>query len=266
MKTIKLIWLNEALGRGVVGGKAYALNKMVQAGFMVPYGFVVPSATYRNMTPRLKRAIYQYFDELNAPFVAVRSSAVNEDGTEDAWAGQLDTFLNCSRDDIIEKVELCWESVHTDRAKSYAQQKGISGSRVAVIVQEMIDSEVSGVAFSAHPVTGNRQQVVVEAGLGLGEAIVSGEITPDTYVISTNDEIAERHIGNQQKMLVRDVDGKTVWKDVEGSLQKLTDEQVTKITHTVKKLEEYFAHPVDVEWAMSNDRLYILQSRPITTL
>lgn len=261
------LWLIDANDVSIVGGKANALGEMLRAGFKVPNGFVLPAAAFNDMTSELEQNLLKLFDELGATFVAVRSSAINEDGLDAAWAGQLDTFLNCSRDELLQMIKRCWESVNTERAKSYAQQKGIESASVAVIVQEMIESEVSGVAFSAHPITGSKEQVVVEAGFGLGEAIVSGQITPDTYIMNKQDgQLLEKHLGAQKRKLVRGADGDNVWKDVvSGDTQKLTEKQMVDICGLARELEDYFKYPIDIEWAIHLDTVYVLQCRPITT-
>ncbi len=129
--------------------------------------------------------IVSAFTALDAPLVAVRSSATAEDGAENAWAGQLDSYLNTTRETLLQNVQRCWASLFTPRAIVYRIEKGLAESHVsvAVVVQKMVTSEVSGIAFSVHPVTEDPNQLIIEAGLGLGEAIVSGSITPDSYVV-----------------------------------------------------------------------------------
>lgn len=129
--------------------------------------------------------------KLGAEFVAVRSSATAEDGAENAWAGQLDSFLNTNEETLLENVKKCWASLFTPRAVFYRFEKGLHDQKisVAVVVQKMVASEKSGIAFSVHPVTEDRNQLIIEAGFGLGEAIVSGQITPDSYVVEKNVEI-----------------------------------------------------------------------------
>jgi pyruvate,water dikinase len=260
--------LVEADSLNLAGGKAYALGKMIRAGFCVPSGFVVSADAFMVMTPQLQDLLLNHFDKLHANFVAVRSSAINEDGTDAAWAGQLDTFLNCNRDNLLQNIQKCWESANSLRAKSYAKQKGLQATKVAVVVQEMIQSEVSGVAFSAHPVTSDHSKVVIEAGFGLGEAIVSGQVTPDTYIVNkATKQIAEKYVAPQKKQLVRNAAGKTIWQDLEiTNAPKLSGEQIAELCSLTVKLETFFKHPVDVEWAINNGNIYILQSRPITTL
>lgn len=269
MKDKTLFKLTDAADASVAGGKASALGAMLRAGFQVPNGFVVSANAFKAMTAELENMLLRAFDDLGASFVAVRSSAVNEDSTDAAWAGQLDTFLSCSRKELLQKVKSCWKSVDTARAQSYALQKGIKSTAVAVLVQEMIDSDVSGIAFSVHPVTGDETHVVIEAGLGLGEAVVSGQITPDTYIVNKrNGQPVEKHVATQRKMLARNADGKNAWQDIgaKGNLQKLTELQIAEVCGLTRKLEAFFNYPIDMEWAIKDNMLYILQCRPITTL
>ncbi len=133
----------------------------------------------------IKKEIEKEFKKLNAKFVAVRSSATAEDGQENAWAGQLDSFLNTTEKDLLKNVKKCWASLFTSRAIFYRFEKKLNKDKisVAVVIQKMINSEKSGIAFSVHPVTEDRNQIIIEAGFGLGESIVSGQITPDSYVV-----------------------------------------------------------------------------------
>ena len=137
------------------------------------------------MPPEIKKEVLSSFKTLGAQFVAVRSSATAEDSSAAAWAGQLDSFLNTTKDDLLDKVKRCWASLFTPRAIFYRFEKkmNLQSVSVAVVVQKMVQSEVSGIAFSVHPVTQDRNQMIIEGGLGLGEAIVSGQITPYSYVI-----------------------------------------------------------------------------------
>src|SRR3989344_3263168 len=136
----------------------------------------------------IKEKIEKSFKKLNSKFVAVRSSATAEDSASAAWAGQLDSFLNTTKNDLLENIKKCWASLFTPRAIFYRFEKKLHKNKisVAVVVQKMVESEVSGIAFSVHPVTQDRNQLIIEAGFGLGEAIVSGQITPDSYVIEKN--------------------------------------------------------------------------------
>ncbi|MBT3539396.1 hypothetical protein HOF40_04185 [Candidatus Parcubacteria bacterium] len=227
----------------------------------------------------LAEEILKSFNELNAEFVAVRSSATAEDGAIASWAGELDTFLNITRDNVVEKVKECWSSLFTPRAIFYRYEKNLNDQNVSVgvVVQKMIQSEVSGVAFTVHPVTEDRDQMIIEAGFGLGEAIVSGQITPDNYVVSKLEmSILDINVGNQSKKLMQNVDdgrdrhAQNVWIDLdesEGGKQKLTGKQTIQVAEMCKRIEAHYGFPCDIEWAIDdNDELYITQSRPITTL
>lgn len=142
------------------------------------------------MPSDIQKEIKKEFERLDAKFVAVRSSATAEDGLEHAWAGQLDSFLNVTEENLTESVQKCWASLFTPRAIFYQFEKGLQNSNisVAVVVQKMVNSEKSGIAFSVHPVTEDENQMIIEAGFGLGEAIVLGQITPDAYVVAKKDD------------------------------------------------------------------------------
>lgn len=193
--------------------------------------------------------IIQEFKNLNTEFIAVRSSATSEDGAENAWAGQLDSFLNTTEENLLEKIQYCWASLFTPRAIFYRFEKGLHTTKisVAVIVQKMIQSEVSGIAFSVHPITENPNQLIIEAGFGLGEAVVSGSVTPDSYVVE-----------KESKEIID--------KNIQKETQCLTDNQILELSGLILKIENHFGFPVDVEWTFQNGEFYIVQSRPITTL
>lgn len=212
------------------------------------------------------------FQILDSEFVAVRSSATAEDGADHAWAGQLDSFLNTTKDTLLEKVQHCWASLFTPRAISYRFEKGLHATKisVAVVVQKMIDSEKSGIAFSVHPITEDRNQIIIEAGFGLGEAIVSGSVTPDSYVIEKDTEmILDVNVNNQKQALYRAQGGGNIWKDLtdsEGQKQVLNGKEILSLSRLIKNIENHYGFPCDIEWAYEARKFYIVQSRPITTL
>lgn len=216
--------------------------------------------------------IISSFEKLNAEFVAVRSSATAEDSVENAWAGQLDSFLNTTQDDLLEKVKKCWASLFTQRAIFYRFEKGLHNTKisVAVVVQKMVNSKMAGIAFSVHPVTQDYNQLIIEAGYGLGEAIVSGQITPDSYVVEKEPRrIIDINIANQSRGLYRVESGGNEWKEIseeEGNKQVLSDEQILKFSDLIIKIENHYGFPCDIEWAFDKDNFYVVQSRPITTL
>ncbi|MFH0970733.1 MAG: PEP/pyruvate-binding domain-containing protein [Candidatus Diapherotrites archaeon] len=220
----------------------------------------------------LQKEILSNFNKLNTPFVAVRSSATAEDSSSAAWAGQLDTFLNTTKEKLLENVKRCWASLFTPRAIFYRFEKGLHGEHisVAVVVQKMVESEVSGIAFSVHPVTQDYNQLIIEAGYGLGEAIVSGQITPDSYVLEKKPfGFLNKNVSEQKRGIFRLENGGNEWKEIDsekGSLQKLDDTQIQELGKLVLKIEAHYGFPVDVEWALEKGIFYITQSRPITTL
>ena len=207
--------------------------------------------------------------KLNAQYVAVRSSATAEDSSVAAWAGQLESYLNTTQENLLDNVKRCWASLFTPRAIFYRFEQNLHEQHisVAVVVQKMVESEVSGIAFSVHPVTQDYNQLIIEAGLGLGEAIVSGQITPDSYVVEKKGwNIIEKNIASQTKALHRSKKDGNEWKNIFGSEQKLSDSQIVGLSKLVVKIEQHYGFPVDVEWAYASGRFYITQSRPITTL
>ncbi|OHB21996.1 MAG: hypothetical protein A2939_00690 [Parcubacteria group bacterium RIFCSPLOWO2_01_FULL_48_18] len=216
--------------------------------------------------------IKKFFKKLGAEYVAVRSSATAEDSASAAWAGQLESYLNTTEENLLENVKKCWASLFTPRAIFYRFEKGLHGQHisVAVVVQKMVESEASGIAFSVHPVTEDYNQLIIEAGFGLGEAIVSGAITPDSYVVEKQPlRIADINVNAQIKALYRNIQGGNTWQalsETEGSKQVLAKGQILNLSELILKIENRYGFPVDVEWALEKGNFYIVQSRPITTL
>lgn len=225
------------------------------------------------MPKDIGQEIKKEFKKLNAEFVAVRSSATAEDSSSATWAGQLDSFLNTTGKTLLKNVQKCWASLFTPRAIFYRFEKSLHNSKisVAVVVQKMVASEVSGITFSVHPVTQDHNQLIIEAGYGLGEAIVSGQITPDSYVIEKNPRrIIDKNISVQERGIYRkQKSGGNEWQNIpqeKGQQQKLTDEQILELSELILKIENHYGFPVDIEWAYENNKFYITQSRPITML
>ncbi|RLI78511.1 phosphoenolpyruvate synthase [Archaeoglobales archaeon] len=203
-------------------------------------------------------------------YVAVRSSATAEDLPDASFAGQQETFLNVKgEDNVVEMVKKCWSSLYTPRAIYYRIQKGFRHEDVsiAVVVQKMVNSEKSGVMFTSHPVTGDKI-AVVEAVFGLGEAIVSGIVTPDTYVYDRVERrLKEVIVGEKRLMIVRQND-KTVEVELGEKAKErvLSDEEIEKLVDIGEIIEEHYGKPQDVEWAIEKGKIYIVQSRPVTTI
>lgn len=266
-----VIPLQEANGSSEVGGKAARLGALMQIGTNVPNGFVVvPDNGTTELDEVDADTLLHYFGNLHVQHVAVRSSTTVEDSDDASWAGQFDTFLFVDRESLIDKVEGCIASVNSTRSTAYAHaMEEHARPSIAVIVQAMVPSDVSGVCFSVHPVTQDANQIVIEAAYGLGEAVVSGEVTPDNYVVSRQPRrIIQKTVASQPRAYAFSETLKhTTWVNVPTpDAQKLTDAQILELAATADSLERHFKHPVDVEWAFYQDKLYILQSRPITTL
>lgn len=220
----------------------------------------------------LAAAITAEFRALGAEYVAVRSSATAEDSAAAAWAGQLDSYLNTTEASLLANVRRCWASLFTPRAVFYRFEKGLRGTRiaVAVVVQKMVESESSGVAFSVHPVTQDRNQAIIEAGYGLGEAIVSGAITPDSYVVEKEPlRLVGKTVSTQTRGIYRCQGGGCEWIELpprKGDQQVLSDAEILELATLVTRIERHYGFPCDIEWAREGGRFYIVQSRPITTL
>lgn len=258
----------------IVGGKGSELINLTSEGFVVPEGFVIGTDAYNQaleISDDLKQQILAAFDELSSDFVAVRSSATAEDGSSAAWAGQLETYLYTTEKTLIENIKKCWQSLQSDRAISYAKQHSVKpgGNKVAVVIQRMIDSDVSGVAFTVNPITG-AEEIMIEAGFGQGEAVVSGHITPDNYIVNKKTGATQKNISSQAKKLEFSTsDSSLHWVELRGDIkevQKLRDQEIAALVATLKDIELYYKRPMDVEWTIDNGKLYILQARPITTL
>jgi pyruvate,water dikinase len=205
----------------------------------------------------------------NHAFVAVRSSACAEDGEAASFAGQQDTYLNVAgTDDVAEKVMACWASFFSERALFYRLKKGsLNDLGMAVVVQRQIASDASGVMFTTDPIRRRDDQMVIEAAYGLGEAVVSGLVTPDNYVVRRDGRLKKARVGRQDVKVVRSADGgtATVSLDTETATSQVLDEdEITQLVSVGLQLEDAFSAPQDIEWAFANGELYVLQSRPIT--
>lgn len=224
------------------------------------------------MPDDLKKEILDNYKKLGSQFVAVRSSATAEDSSIASWAGELETYLNTTEKSILANVKKCWSSLFTPRAIFYRHEKGLLDTKVsvAVVIQSMIESEVSGIAFTVHPVTQDKNQMIIEAGYGLGEAIVSGSITPDSYVVDKKDlSLIDINIANQEKKMVRCLRRGVKWTNIlkkEQEVQKLTGKEIIELSKICMNIEKHYGFPCDIEWAYFKGKFYITQSRPITTL
>ena len=229
------------------------------------------------MPPELAREIEQAYIKMGRGLVAVRSSATAEDLPEASFAGQQRTFLNMTGEkEVVAAVQGCWASLFEPRAIFYRQQQGFDHFKVgiAVPIQKMVQSKTSGVMFTIEPVTSDSSKIIIEAVYGLGEAIVSGEVTPDLYVVDKDSlKIIIRKIVNQESQLVKNptagAQEANIWVPLPASTQpqpKLTDSEITKLAWLGKQIEDHYRFPQDIEWAKENNEIYILQTRPVTTI
>ena len=294
-----------AVGRddlATAGGKGANLGELIRAGFPVPDGVVVTTDAYAavveharlapavaaaaddggtalrdafaavEIPAELRTAILDAYALLGGGPVAVRSSATAEDLPGAAFAGQQDTYLNVvGPDALLDAVRRCWGSLWTERAISYRARRDVdpAGVRIAVVVQKMVPAAFAGVLFTANPVTGARDEVVVEASSGLGEAVVSGLVTPDHYVVDADGRVRERRRGRRE-VVVRATDGGGVEHsavtEADTAHEELPDAALTELAALGREVAEHFGRPQDVEWAWADGRLWLVQARPMTAL
>jgi pyruvate,water dikinase len=281
-----------------LGGKGESLTRLAAAGFPVPDGFCLTTAAYEAYLERhdlaaalndadpevvahlfaerpvpddLADAIRTAYAELGAPPVAVRSSATAEDSAAASFAGQLETVLNVTGDDhLLDAVRRCWASLWTERAIAYRRQHavGSDGLGVAVVVQRLVPADAAGILFTADPMTGATETVEIDASWGLGDAVVAGDVTPDTFrVDSSTLTVVSRTVADKRVRTVREPTG-TALRDVPRHLRRrapLTDEQAVRLARTGLEIAALYRSPVDVEWCRTADQLFVLQARPITT-
>ncbi|PYG87214.1 pyruvate,water dikinase [Ruminiclostridium sufflavum DSM 19573] len=280
--------------RSLAGGKGANLGEMTQAGFPVPKGFCITTEVYRDFVkdadlfgepepdaeqireklqslplpdylPEMLREAMKKFKP-DALF-SVRSSATAEDLPYASFAGQQDTYLNVPVSEIENAVRNCFASLYTDRAVEYRKKNNIEKALMCVIVQQMVFSEAAGVLFTADPVSGNRHIEVIDAGFGLGEALVSGLVTPDHYYYNKKKgAVSERRISLKKIAILPLINGGTITKEINSAKQVLSGEQIKELASFGEKLEQHYGMPQDVEWAIQDNKLYILQTRAITSL
>lgn len=335
-----IVWFNEVSKDdvGLVGGKGANLGEMVNAGFPVPYGFIITAKAFfyfieknklrNHIYPLLKQIDYNRPEQLqqvsfliqekilsapipadlekkiiycydhlidqenkffhkreavkkvwrkiksifNHPYVAIRSSATAEDLPTASFAGQQETYLNVRGEiNLIKKVKEGWASLFTPRSIYYRHQQGFAHEKVgiAIVVQRMIQSEKSGIAFTVDPITNNKNKMVIEAIFGLGEYIVGGKVTPDHYEIDKQSlVITKKDIQYQKVRLVKKGNGNVeeIISKQEGYQQKLSDKEILELALIIKDIEKHYYFPQDIEWAIEDGEIFIVQSRPITTL
>ena len=283
------------------GSKWSHLSEMYNAGFPVPPAYVIPPEVmeitikqngiqseinkvhllcdYSNLKKigdtskkirtliedadipeNITRTIVHAFTKLKAPYVAVRSSVTLEDQASTSAAGQFDSFLNVRKTELLYYIKRCWSSTYSKNILWHYRDIPNSLRRCSVIIQKMIDATNAGVAFSSY--NGFSDRIIIEAVFGLGEALVSGGITPDRFIIDKKTDIfLLKKITGQSKALIRN--GWIQLSEEVGKRPKLTDKEVVHLIQLIKKLEHYYGYPIDVEWAKSKRHFYIVQCRPI---
>ncbi|REJ06489.1 phosphoenolpyruvate synthase [Microbacterium bovistercoris] len=293
-----VVGLDEARELSVVGGKGANLGEMLRAGLPVPGGFVVTTEAYaqaaesvglaarvRDAEPselrrmlagapipqELRDAVADAYAKLGPDVaVAVRSSATAEDLPGAAFAGQQDTYLNVvGVDDVLDAVRRCWASLWTDRAVSYRRERRVDpgGVRIAVVVQQLVDADVAGVMFSADPVSGRRDRIVVDAAAGLGEAVVSGMVTPEHYELD-EDGALQKWTPGRADVVIRTDAGGGIRHDTAAQTggRLLSASQLAKLAGYARAAVTHFGRPQDMEWAIADGTVHILQARPMTAL
>lgn len=279
----------ERLGRNdlpVAGGKGANLGELVSAGFAVPRGFVVTTDAYRSavaglahptseaiaalaMPHDVRTAVQAAYVELGGGPVAVRSSATAEDLPGAAFAGQQDTFLNVvGADAVVDAVRDCWASLWTERAVAYRARLALSEESVAmaVVVQRLVPADWAGVMFTANPVTGGRDQVVIESSPGLGESVVSGAVTPDHAVLVADGSVVERHAGRHEVVVRPSPGGGTTTWAGDPDTPALPEGVLAQLAEQGRAVAAHFGAPQDIEWALTGDEIVLTQSRPMTAL
>jgi len=275
------------------GGKGASLARMTALGLRVPPGFVVPAeclaaalpdggAALRAALPDAARAqeilaavdppqqVVEAYDALGGdPPVAVRSSACAEDSEAASYAGQQETYLHVRGPGAVrDRVRDCWASFFSERAIFYRRRKGsLDDLGMAVVVQRMVRADVAGVLFTCDPVHSRRDRMVVEAVIGLGEAAVSGRVTPDHYVLKRDGTIKRARVAVQPFAIVPVEDGGTEERELsadEGGAQKLSEDQLRALARIGDDLEQRLGHAQDIEWALAGGEIFVLQARPVT--
>lgn len=258
----------------LVGGKGLSLGLTAAAGLPVPPGFCVTTDAYRRLQPvgrvdpRLHQALSAAYHGLGAGLVAVRSSATAEDGATTSFAGQQETILGVEGEDAVcEAVERCWRSLHTDRAKVYRQRQGVDESTLAmaVVVQRLVDADVAGVLFTRDPLDPTGSLMRVEAAWGLGEAVVSGRVTPDRFQMERDTgRVRDRQAGLKHICVTRR--GEVAVPEDRARELCLIDEQLVALADLGRRVEAFYGDPRDIEWAIADGHVWLLQARPITAV
>ncbi|HEY3789858.1 MAG TPA: PEP/pyruvate-binding domain-containing protein, partial [Urbifossiella sp.] len=256
-----------------VGGKGFSLGKMAVAGLPVPDGFVITTNVYKRLGKQgirgdgdLGRELTEAYRKLGEGLVAVRSSATAEDAADTSFAGQQETILGVEGiDSLIDAVERCWKSLHTERAIAYRAKQGIDDSQIAmaVVVQKLVPAETAGVLFTRDPLDPDGQRMLAEASWGLGEAVVSGRVAPDRFHIDRQSGVVlDKQLGGKSFRIAANGD-----EAVPLELQRefcLSDTALSLLAELGRKVEAFYGDARDIEWAYAEGLFHLLQARPIT--
>jgi pyruvate,water dikinase len=258
----------------LVGGKAASLGAMIAAGVPVPPGFAVTTEAFgEEMSAPVAKAIAAAYAALGDDVpVAVRSSATAEDSSEASFAGMQETYLwVVGEEEVLEHVRRCWDSLRSDRSLAYRHDRGFDDTdiRMGVVVQQMVDARAAGVAMTLNPSNGDRTVIAIESSFGLGESVVGGTVTPDSFLVDkVMLELVKTDISAKASELVRDPSGQGVLEKpvaAERCTQpSLTQDEVKAVAALAKRAEQHYGSPQDVEWAIDESGVVLLQSRPET--
>jgi pyruvate,water dikinase len=266
----EIVRLEKARETALFGSKAVGLGQAMRDGLPVPRGVALSGSIVESVAAGKERVITHVekaVQPLGGP-LAVRSSAVDEDGAEASFAGQHLTLLNVpSSEELTSALSEIWWSANSDSAISYRQRVGLfTRPSVGVVVQALLDPETAGVMFTQNPVTGADERVI-EASWGLGEAVVAGQVIPDTYRVDRSGQVLERTPG-LKKLAIRTVSGGgTVEEAVSPELVErlcLDDDQLGELNRLADRCEQVYGHARDIEWAFAGGTLYLLQCRAVT--
>jgi pyruvate,water dikinase len=257
-----------------VGGKGLSLARLAAAGLPVPPGFCLTTAAYRRLRgqtldsdQQLVEAIDTAYRRLGGGLVAVRSSATAEDGAAVSFAGQQETILGVSGESAVRSaIGKCWASLHGERALAYRRRQGIGeeGLAMAVVVQKLVPAEIAGVLFTRDPLDAEGKRMLVEASWGLGEAVVSGKVTPDRYHIDRGTaKVLDRHVTH--KAIEITAAGEREVETDRRDRPCLDDDRLAELADLGRRVEELHGGPQDIEWAWAEGKFWLLQARPITT-
>ncbi|MGC5327731.1 PEP/pyruvate-binding domain-containing protein [Brevibacillus sp. SYSU BS000544] len=278
----RIIPFSEAQAEDAIGGKAKNLVLLYQSQFPVPKGFIIKSYAFelihhKNQGPHLiisellRQEIEEAYQKYVTPPVVVRSSCATEDLELASFAGQYETILSITSDNLLESIKRCWLSIYQDHAQSYLTQRFSQvdeAPAMSIIVQELVNADVAGVIFSKNPITGNGNEIVINSNFGLGEAVGSGLVTPDFFILSKQGtSIRKMVLGEKECKIVHKQDGthSVATTPEEKSSFSLRSEQLHELQKVTVAIETLFGHPVDLEFAYKQGKLYILQARQITT-